>query len=152
MEEEDEILQRLIVDSPNIISYETTKTIIDQMEQNTFKINIGNLQGTGFFCEIPFPDENNTLPVFITNNHIINEKLLYQENLIIEIETIVDGIKKFNLKDRMNYTNKDYDITIIEIKDSDDLSNYLELDDKLVDDIINNDNRNEIYINNTLYI
>ena len=63
-----------------------------------------------------------------------------------------DGIKKFNLKDRMKYTNQDYDITIIEIKDSDDLSNYLELDDKLVDDIINNDNRNEIYINNTLYI
>ena len=152
MEEEDEILQRLIVDSPNIISYETTKTWIEQMEQNTCKINIGNLQGTGFFCEIPFPDENNTLPVFITNNHIINEKLLYQENLKIEIEIMEDGIKKFNLKDRMKYTNKDYDITIIEIKDSDDLSNYLELDDKLVDDIINNDNRNEIYINNTLYI
>ena len=66
----------------NIISYETTKTIIDQMEKNICKINIGNLQGTGFFCQILFPDKNNMLPVFITNNHIIDEKLLYNEYLI----------------------------------------------------------------------
>ena len=52
------------------------------MEQNICKIKIGSLQGTGFFCEIPFPDKNNMLPVFITNNHIINEKLLYNEYLI----------------------------------------------------------------------
>ena len=47
---------------------------------NVCKIKIGNEQSIGFFCKIPFPDENNLLPVFITNNHVINKKLLYSNN------------------------------------------------------------------------
>ena len=47
---------------------------------NVCKIKIGNEQSTGFLCKIPFPDENNLLPVFITNNHVINKKLLYSNN------------------------------------------------------------------------
>ena len=37
---------------PNIISYECMKKIIEQMERNICKINIGEEQGTGFFCKI----------------------------------------------------------------------------------------------------
>ena len=70
---------------PNVISYECSKKIIKQMERNICKIIIGEEQGTGFFCKIPFPDLNNMLSVFITNNHIINKELLYKDNLIIEI-------------------------------------------------------------------
>ena len=151
MEEEGEY-QSLIIGSPNIISYEITKTIIDQMEQNICKINIGSLQGTGFFCEIPFPDKNNMFPVFITNNHIINEKLLYAENAVIEIEIKYDGIKKLNLNNRYKYTNKEYDITIIEIKNTDDIISFLQLDDTIINNIIKNENKNELYINKTLYI
>ena len=151
LEEEGEY-QSLIVGSPNIISYEKSKTIIDQMEQNICKINIGNVQGTGFFCEIPFPDKNNMFPVFITNNHIINEKLLYDEKAVIEIEIKYDGKKKLYLYDRMKYTNKDYDITIIEIKNSDGITSFLQLDDAIINNMINNKNKNELYINKTLYI
>ena len=143
MEEEGEY-QSLIIGSPNIISYETTKTIIDQMEQNICKIKIGSIQGTGFFCEIPFPDKNNMFPVFITNNHIINEKLLYAENALIEIEIKYDGIKKFNLNNRYKYTNKEYDITIIEIKNTDEITYFLQLDDNIINNIINNENKNEV--------
>ena len=35
--------------------------------------------GTGFFCKIPFPQENNKgnlLPVLITNNHILGKQEL----------------------------------------------------------------------------
>ena len=151
MEEEGEY-QSLIIGSPNIISYETTKTIIDQMEQNICKIKIGSIQGTGFFCEIPFPDKNNMFPVFITNNHIINEKILYAENAVIEIEIKYDGIKKLNLNNRYKYTNKEYDITIIEIKNTDDIISFLQLDDTIINNIIKNENKNELYINKTLYI
>ena len=151
MEEEGEY-QSLIIGSPNIISYETTKTIIDQMEQNICKIKVGSIQGTGFFCEIPFPDKNNMFPVFITNNHIINEKLLYAENAVIEIEIKYDGIKKLNLNNRYKYTNKEYDITIIEIKNTDDIISFLQLDDTIINNIIKNENKNELYINKTLYI
>ena len=151
MEEEGEY-QSLIIGSPNIISYETTKTIIDQMEQNICKIKVGSIQGTGFFCEIPFPDKNNMFPVFITNNHIINEKILYAENAVIEIEIKYDGIKKLNLNNRYKYTNKEYDITIIEIKNTDDIISFLQLDDTIINNIIKNENKNELYINKTLYI
>ena len=152
MEEEEGEYESLIIGSPNIISYETTKTIMDQMEQNICEIKIGSLQGTGFFCEIPFPDKNNMLPVFITNNHIINEKLLYEENSVIEIEIKYNGVRHLNLNDRMKYTNKELDITIIEIKNTDELNNFLQLDDIMINNIINNENKNEIYINETFYI
>ena len=46
----------------------------------------------------------------------------------------------------MNYTNKNYDITIIEIKDNDEINNCLELDDNILNDIIKDNNRNIEYI------
>ena len=58
------------------------------------------------------------LPVFITNNHMINKKLLYKEDEKIKIDIFEEEeeIKEINLNDRMKYTNEEYDITIIEIK------------------------------------
>ena len=52
----------------------------------------------------------------------------------------------------MKYTNEEYDITIIEIKEEDNIKNYLELDDIIINDILNNNNKNKEYINETIYI
>ena len=57
--------ESILTGYPNIITYECTKKIIQQMESNISKIKIGKEQGTGFFCKIPFPDLNNMLSVFI---------------------------------------------------------------------------------------
>ena len=82
---------------PNFISYECSKKIINQMENNICKITINQEQGTGFFCKIPFPDLKNMLSVFITNNHIINEELLDKDNAIIELNIEKESdIKKLN--------------------------------------------------------
>ena len=43
--------ESILTGYPNIISYEYTKTIIDQMEKNICKIKVGNEQGTGFFLQ-----------------------------------------------------------------------------------------------------
>ena len=138
---------------PNVISYECSKKIIKQMERNICKITVGENQGTGFFCKIPFPDLNNMLSVFITNNHIINKELLYKDNLIIEINIEEENnIRKLNLNNRMKYTNEEYDITIIEIKNEDEINNYLELDENIINDIINNNNKNKNYMDKTIYI
>ena len=70
------------------------------------KIKIGKKQSIGFFCKIPLLDINNMLPVFITNNHIINKDLLYKDNTNLEI--IVEdeyNVRNFNLNNRMKYTN-----------------------------------------------
>ena len=52
----------------------------------------------------------------------------------------------------MKYTNKELDITIIEIKKEDNIKNYLELDEKIMDDIINNLNKNNKYKEETIYL
>ena len=83
MEEQKE---SVLNDYPNIISYECSKKIIEQMERNICKINIGQIQGTGFFCKIPFPTQNQMLPVFITNNHVINNDILYNDNFKIKLD------------------------------------------------------------------
>ena len=138
---------------PNVISYECTQKIMEQMVKNICKIKIGKEQGTGFFCKIPFPDRNNMLSVFITNNHIINEELLYKKNEKIKIDIFEETeIKEIDLNNRKKYTNEEYDITIIEIKEEDKIKNYLELDDIIIEDIINNKNKNNKYLKKKIYI
>ena len=137
----------------NVIPYECTKKIIEQMEKNICRIIVGNIQGTGFFCKIPFPNKNNMLPVFITNSHVIDNNSLYKENteIIVDIKE-ENEIKKINLNNRIKYINEEYDITIIEIKEKDNIKNYLELDDIIMNDILYDENKNKEYIYKTIYI
>ena len=137
----------------NPITYQCTKRIMKQMEKNICKIKIRHEQGTGFFCKIPFPDKNNMLPILITNNHIINEELLNKTDAEIQLDIKEETNKiKINLNNRMKYTNKEYDVTIIEIKDKDKLNNFLELDDIIINDILDNENKNKEYEDKTIYI
>ena len=148
-----------IIGQPNEISYESIVKIKEQMEKNIGKILIVTAQkseqGTVFFCKIPFPDKNNMLPVLITNNHLIDEKILSNDNkkITISIKEKKDDII-LSLKNRITYTNESYDITIIEIKkeEEDIIDNYLELDDLIIEDIINNSNQTSKYAQETIYI
>ena len=138
---------------PDVIPYASILKIIEQMEKNICKIDSGNGQGTGFFCKIPFPDLNNIIPVFITNNHVIDQNILNSKDKKISIYIKGEKDKKLiELDDRMKYTNKDYDITIIEIKEQDNLKNFLELDDIIINDIIHDNNLNIEYEKETLYV
>jgi len=139
---------------PNVISYECTKNIMRQMERNICKIYIDNIQGTGFFCKIPFPNKEKMLPVFITNNHIIDKNIFNQENIKIHLDIKEEeSIKEIILnKNRLKYTNEEYDIIIIEIKDEDNINNYLELDDIIMNDILTQKNYDKEYIKETIYI
>ena len=106
-------------------------------------------RGTGFFCKIPY-DFNIILKVLITNNHVltkedilkgkkikfsINNEMLYYE---IEID-----------KSRKTYTNEDCDITIIEIKQNDDLDKIDYFD---IDKDIFKENPNKIFNNKQIYL
>ena len=145
--------ESILIGYPNIISYESHNKIKEQMEKNICKITIGKIQGTGFFCKIPFPDQSKMLTVFITNNHIIDKNQLYKnsEKIKIDIKEELE-IKEIELNNRMKYTNEEYDVTIIEIKEEDNIKNYLKLDDSIINDIENNTNKNRDYINETIYI
>ena len=145
--------ESLLIGYPNVISYDCTKKILEQMEKCVCKIKIGKIQGTGFFCKIPFPNKSNMLPVFITNNHILTREMLNQNNAKItsDIKEKSD-ILELNLNNRKKYTNEDQDITIIEIKKNDEIKNYLELDDIIMNDILYDNNKNKELIDKTVYI
>jgi len=129
------------------------KKIINQMEKTICRLKIEDEQGTGFFCRIPFPNKKNMLPVLITNNHIINDKILYKNNEIITLYMQEIGKKNIDLNNRLKYTNKEYDITIIELLEKDKINNYLKLDEDIITDIINkkDKNKNDNFIDKTLY-
>ena len=150
----EEIKEKRLEGYPNTISYQCTKTIINQMENCICKFSNGIEQGTGFFCKIPIPNDENELIVFITNNHVINEEMLNKKKQKIELK--IRGEKKLkilNLDERLKYTNETYDITIIEIKESDQfrINNYLNLDDEIVNDITEDIDRNYDYEGETIY-
>ena len=126
IENHDNILRN----SPPFLSRFKTKVIYNQMEKCICKICIDNSFGTGFFCNIPFKDNSNLLPVLVTNNHVLGEKeisegksiTIFINDEIIEREISID-------KERLTYTNKEYDFTFIELKESDNLPiNALEID------------------------
>ena len=150
------IYEQFLNGSPEPLSMKSIETILEQIKNSICKIYDGK-QGTGFFVKIPF--NNIQLPVLLTNNHIIDEN----DNINKKIITIylgnenngknikLDGKRKF-------YTNKDYDTTIIEIKEnSDEIKNFLELDDKLMECLSMNKNEipeflKNIYLNKSWYI
>ena len=118
---------------PKYISLKCTEKIMDQMKSKICKLKLNNgTKGTGFFCKIPF--QNKMIPVLITNNHIIDEKELNNENQKIYFSTYNDkelnqkNPKYIELKNRMKYTSVVYDITIIEVKESDNIKNFLDLE------------------------
>ena len=122
--------------SVNPISIEEMEKIIFQMKNCICKIykNDGT-KGTGFFCKIPFPDDNNLLHVLITNNHIL-EQTDIENNKFIEI-SINNEKEDRNIqidKKRRVFTDVNLDITIIEIrpyKDNLNNNNFLGLDENI---------------------
>ena len=117
--------------SPKYISLKKTELILEQMKTKVCQINSDNIvKGTGFFCKIPFPGDNRLLSVLITNNHILDESLLNQKKKKISL-TINNKDKEIELDNRIKYTNKKYDITIIELKTEDRIHNFFELDNNI---------------------
>ena len=98
------------------------------------KIKLNDAIGTGFLCKIPL-SENKNINGLLTNYHVLNEKY-FEENKVIYLLLNNDNEAKkidLNIK-RVIYYNKDYDTTIIEIKEEDKIKEYLELDDNILKD------------------
>ena len=132
---------------PKSVTIKEIKLIKQLVEKCICKINLINGFGTGFFCKIPFLDSFNLLPVLITNFHILNEKEVQKDiNIIINDKKLV--LKKID-DSRKIYMNKEFDITIIEIKDSDNLNedSFLEVDNNIY-----NDNINSYYYGKNIYL
>ena len=138
---------------PKPVSLKGTEKIINQMKYSICKIHDKEkIIGIGFFCKIKYKLQ--LLPFLIINNHILNENNIKDNKYItISIMNNINYEEKFiNIKlnkKRIIYTNKELDITLIEIKQNIDKINikYLELDDN-----INKDNLNNICLKKSIYL
>ena len=141
------ILERELINHPVAANIEQTEIILEQMKRKICLIKTENHQGTGFFTQIYLSEQKIYLPVLITNNHILNEKdIKYGKTINISINNkpktiIID-------KNRVAFTMKKYDTTIIEIKQKqDEIHDFLELDEEVYNKKYNSD-----FIEKSVYI
>jgi len=88
--------------------------ISEQMKKCIFKIENQNKYGIGFFCRIPYKNEN--VKVMITSYKILNEDII-ENNKTIEV-SLNDGKskKKINLENKKIYISLEYNTTIIKYR------------------------------------
>ena len=119
--------EKMIKNSPDPVTIQATKAILNQTMNCICKIKINTTNGTGFFCQISF--KSSLIKALMTNYHVIDEETYNQNdeiNLFMNDEKEVKVIKLGNK--RITYFNKDYDLTLIELKENDNINNCLELD------------------------
>ena len=138
--------EKKIIDSVDPVKIEDILKILNQLINCICKIKIKGVYGTGFFCKIPF--KNETIKVFMTNYHVLNKEVLKnikKLNLLLndEKEVIIIDLRI----NRKFFFNKEYDITLMELKEEDKIKDYLELDDNLF-----NNNSEIIYEDKSIYI
>ena len=141
-EEDDIIKESYIKTSPDILEVDKTEKLVYQMKNSICKLYPGNkIEGTGFFCKIPFPryngdKANNLIKVLITNNHVINEDILKKGKIRIRFKK--KQIILFFKNKIHYYTDPKFDVTIIPIGENDEIKDFLELDDDMRYNIIDN--------------
>ena len=142
------IEEKLIPNAPPSIPANGLILISEQSKNCIFKIVNKNAIGTAFLCLIPFPDKLHPLPTLITNNHVLTENDI-KIGKIIEFSSNEHNYQIKIDNNRKCYTNKKFDITIIEIKKVDGISinKILEIDE----DIFNN-NAFQKFANSSVYI
>jgi len=132
---------------PPSMDAEQTLFIINQLNKCCCKISGG--KGTGFLCKILFPNSTNLFPALITNNHVLGENdILNGKKIDFSLEN--DKFPKSIIIDdsRITYTNKKLDCTIIEIRENDnlDIKSFLEIDESIYDNALDNYKLKSIYL------
>ena len=152
MEEKDIIKDNDLIDNEKPETNIDFKEIIELKQKCICKIISNDNDrdnGIGFFCNILI-DDWNSMKVLMTNNNLLNKN-----DIIIgkKFNISINGEKeKYEIEideDRKVYSNEEYDITIIEIKDNDGLKldSFLEIDNNIF-----KDNFEELYKNESIYL
>ena len=120
-------------DDKGMLNGNSTSDFIDKAKKAICKIELPIGFGSGFFCKIPYTDNNNILlPVLITCNHVLN----IDSNNSKDIKIILNGESKtISLGQRKKWTDQKLDFTCIEIKEKEDnIKTFYTLDDHVLDD------------------
>ena len=134
------------------ISYDDIQDLREKLKTSICKIKCKDgFYRTGFFCNIQYGWDN-ILKVLMTTNHVLGEDditlgkkisfSLNDENIFYEIE--IDESRRI-------FTDKKYDITIIQIKQNDnikiDKNSFLNIDERLL-----KENAKEIFKKEQIYL
>ena len=120
---------------------ELPEKLTNDFQKNAIKILLGDSFGTGFFCII-YLDNNKPMPVLFTCYHVLNEDYI-EKNQFLYFNFLYNGNNtkgSIDLKiKRIFYLDEDLDVTIIEIKEEDnmDIYSFFEMDNSI---ILNNPN------------
>ena len=71
--------------------------------------------GSGFFCKIKYPDETDEITFLFTNNHVIQNEILYNEDNYILIKIKNEEKKIFLNYYRKIWADENLDFAVIEI-------------------------------------
>ena len=131
---------------PKSVTKSQTQIIFNQMNNSFYKIQgKDNKFGIGVFCKIKI--KNKSVFVLMTSYNIIDEIYIEQNDGIKIIINNELNLMKFGDK-RLNYINKELDLTIIEIKENKKFKiNFLEINESLYEDeLLTLNNKQTIYI------
>ena len=114
---------------PKPMTKQCINKILSQIDNSFYKIKNNNKKSEiGIFCLIKY--KNKQLPVLVATYELINEKYLANNNNIdISLNNEFMPIEFGNTK----YLNKQYDLSVIEIKQNNKI-NFLKIDDYLYKD------------------
>ena len=103
-----------IIGSTDPVDITHTKIILNQMINCICKIKTKDSFGTGFFCKIQILN----MIFLMTNYHVLSEEYINKNK---EINILLNDDNEALIIDlnieRKKYFNKEYDITLIEIKE-----------------------------------
>ena len=148
--EKNYIEEDYIPGSPSPISYEVMQKLCSYLTSYICKIRTSNEgQGTGFFCKMACGGQK-IIKVLITNNHVLNKEDIIPGKIInFSTDDDKNYYKIIIDESRMVYTNYDYDVTIIQLKEKDNLDKILFFD---IDEQIFENNYKERYKNKEIYL
>jgi hypothetical protein len=135
-------------DEKSMLDAKTIMKFLPRAIKAVCEIKLSKGFGSGFFCKIPYTENDNLLlPVLITNDHVLSKEILNSKN---DIEIIINGeIKILSLKKRKIWNDKEMDFTCIEIKEKEDnIHTFFNLDDNVLD----NNSDNKSYINKNVIV
>ena len=122
------------------ISFKRLEQLKEKSENSTCKINYMGKLGTGFFFKY-----NKDKYYFMTNNHVLNDNAIKNNELLIIYKNKEEII---NLKgDRLKLTNEELDYKIIEILEENKIfkkiKDYFEIDNYIMNNESQNNYKNQ---------
>ena len=130
-------------DAKGMIDGDAMMYFLQKAKKAICEINLPKGYGSGFFCKIPYTEDNNQfIPALITCNHVLSKDLIKTNNINI----ILNGqTKTLSLNKRKIWTDEKIDFTCIEIKEKEDnIYTFFNLDDNVF--------TNELYLNQNVII